>query len=402
MAHEEEPQEYNKLRFDWTNLPPRSPLAQQMTAAQTDCSLSSSNTNSNNKYQYFHPPKGGLGMNLHVWALQLCHALEHDQILVPTGLWKWADDPRSCPDRNNNPWLCYFGDHVAAARCSNRTSTTPIGQRTPTPPIFTLHSAPRTFTRNSPLRTTWRPPWSTSFRACDSTLSQKPSRSCNAVDWGDKGSELPGHRLVSAAAYVRGVQQLQQKSNLDSNNLHVYVASEDPAAIAAFRRAAPKRWHIYTSGPTQQSGSSSMSMGSFRSGAHGLESLAALLVALQANHYVLGTVSNWSRLINELRRHVVDPRCGHCTTMLDLHPGEWPTLQDDRTLSWGSDFARRPAGYYYDNYYSNPWWWLQPVYLSVAMAAVRRRRRRNLRPLYVWCTSQVWVQRFCPKRLRSR
>lgn len=40
-------------------------------------------------------------------------------------------------------------------------------------------------------------------------------------------------------------------------------------------------------------------------GAAGLESLTTLLVALEADNYVLSTDSNWSRLVDELRRSIV-------------------------------------------------------------------------------------------------
>jgi tagatose-1,6-bisphosphate aldolase len=58
-------------------------------------------------------------------------------------------------------------------------------------------------------------------------------------------------------------------------------------------------------------------------GKNALESLGALLVAMESYGYVLTTGSNWSRLMNELRKNVVDPRCGKCTKMIDLLDGEW-------------------------------------------------------------------------------
>ena len=53
-------------------------------------------------------------------------------------------------------------------------------------------------------------------------------------------------------------------------------------------------------------------------GRAGLQSLAALLISLEANRYVLARGSNWSRLIDELRKSIVDSRCGNCTKMIDL------------------------------------------------------------------------------------
>ena len=54
----------------------------------------------------------------------------------------------------------------------------------------------------------------------------------------------------------------------------------------------------------------------------GLVSLATLLVALEAEYYVLSLGSNWSRLIDELRRTRVDGVCRGCTKMVDLTPGQ--------------------------------------------------------------------------------
>jgi hypothetical protein len=46
------------------------------------------------------------------------------------------------------------------------------------------------------------------------------------------------------------------------------------------------------------------------------------LVAMEANDFVLTTGSNWSRLMNEIRINILNPRCNDCTTMIDLKRGE--------------------------------------------------------------------------------
>lgn len=50
-----------------------------------------------------------------------------------------------------------------------------------------------------------------------------------------------------------------------------------------------------------------MKMNILTGGRLGYNSLLALLIALEADMYVLTTASNWSRLINELRLNVVEP-----------------------------------------------------------------------------------------------
>ena len=55
-------------------------------------------------------------------------------------------------------------------------------------------------------------------------------------------------------------------------------------------------------------------------GRAGLYTLIAVLIALEADSFVLTTTSNLSRLIDELRKNVVNPRCCWCTSMIDLRP----------------------------------------------------------------------------------
>jgi hypothetical protein len=153
--------------------------------------------------------------------------------------------------------------------------------------------------------------------------------------WGDKGAEL---QTLPAEAFVNGAQKMAQEAPRMRRPIHIYLASEDIDAINAFTRAAPSEWIIHTSGPTQMTDDKDMI--AFRSGQNGMDSLAALLVSLQSNNYVLVTTSNWSRLINELRTSVIDPRCQRCTRMLDLHPGQWPKLKRNGQLSWGSYFGK--------------------------------------------------------------
>ena len=58
-------------------------------------------------------------------------------------------------------------------------------------------------------------------------------------------------------------------------------------------------------------------------GRAGTIALASLLIAMEADEFVLTTGSNWSRLMNEIRKNIIDPRCHGCTEMIDLRPGCW-------------------------------------------------------------------------------
>jgi hypothetical protein len=143
--------------------------------------------------------------------------------------------------------------------------------------------------------------------------------------------------LVPVHAYVAAVRVLlrDRPAKLLRSPPSIYVATEDPKAIAAFRYAAPPQWAVYGDQTVDDladlrpaDGDESPAGHSFDEAAKskgwaGTANLASLLIAMQAREFVLSTGSNWSRLMNELRKAVLDDRCDGCTRMIDLQPGEW-------------------------------------------------------------------------------
>jgi len=142
--------------------------------------------------------------------------------------------------------------------------------------------------------------------------------------WGDKvagaGAEM---KMVKIPTYLDAVSLLVEKHGLGSSPA-VFLATKDDEAYDQFRRAAPSGWRVYAGMD-----------GRARVKAHrddaGIDSLAALLIAMEAYYFVLTTASNWSLLMDELRRAVVEPRCrggsllspaslGSCSDIIDLRP----------------------------------------------------------------------------------
>jgi hypothetical protein len=130
------------------------------------------------------------------------------------------------------------------------------------------------------------------------------------IRWGDKWQEM---KLVSIEKYLDATKKLLTDDELDGKKkVHIYVASEDSRALRLYNDSAPDHWIIHSSGPTTQSSVTGEDqkmndIAKISEGRAGLESLAALLISMEANRYVLATGSNWSRLINELRKNVVNP-----------------------------------------------------------------------------------------------
>ena len=141
--------------------------------------------------------------------------------------------------------------------------------------------------------------------------------------WGDKFWEMD---LVPAQQYVEAVQQLLNTTS--SEHVHIYLACEDPRAVEAFQQAAPPHWHIYVDRTVAELDMVRPTRGNRASwttrntqGRAGLVALGSLLVALEANSFVLTTASNWSRLMNVLRQRFLEQ--DGPTRMIDLRPGEW-------------------------------------------------------------------------------
>jgi len=142
------------------------------------------------------------------------------------------------------------------------------------------------------------------------------------IRWGDKYKEVED--LAGIDEYITATRNIIG-DGWDTEPQHIYLATEDPLAIKEFESNKPPNWTVYISGPTfKSSGNQGPHVLAIQTeGSDGLEALAALLVSLEANKYVLTTESNWSRLINELRKNIVDRRCEGCTEMFDVRPGEW-------------------------------------------------------------------------------
>ena len=110
---------------------------------------------------------------------------------------------------------------------------------------------------------------------------------------------------------------------------NIYLATEDPEAVTEFRKALPKGWNLYvdqflidTSEHRNGEYNGNPKMAKALNGNAGLLALGSLLVAMEANDFVLTTKSNWSQLMDELRRTILDPRCGNCTSLIDLRQNE--------------------------------------------------------------------------------
>jgi hypothetical protein len=331
----------SSLRFNWGNLPPMTQLGKLFDGVQNQCQQ----PDSKNEMVKWKLKNSGMGSSLHTWSNALCEATYHNRILITESVtnggkpWEW-NDADHCVDliesrsRHSDVSIpssllwCYFGRHESGERCpegsldskniietnDNEINAFPCQEWAKKYGRPALHGAAMEFLFQN---------------VTDIVIeeAEKQLQEINVVPtenfitinirWGDKWREM---KLVSIEDYVNATTQiLTQKERNGEENVHIYVASEDTNAVKKFKDAAPSNWRIYQSGPKLSKDNERMEqIAKDSSGKAGLQSLGALLISMQANRYVLSTGSNWSRLINELRKNIIDPRCGNCTTIAEF------------------------------------------------------------------------------------
>ena len=323
----------------------------------------------------------------------LCHATQYNKILVTTGRSSWNDQqycPSRIDSQHQlaggpirSPLWCYFGHHESGLRCSynnyNNTTTSPVVQWSDIPPpkrgwgdydcpqllqppnstkswddavlpaaaewlfqnvsTLVIHEAERQLLMeafSNFTQSTQAIMERTGAAVGDKTplpfYKPSPSQLITVhIRWGDKIREMKDKKLIPMETYIDAAKSLLTPDELNGRQIvFIYLATEDPQAIREFQQDAPDHWSIHTSGPTNSRPKMTMLKAAAQSnGLAGLESLAALLISMEANRFVLTGASNWSRLMNELRKSVVDSRCGNCTRAIDVAP-----IPSNREAPW--------------------------------------------------------------------
>jgi hypothetical protein len=283
-----------------------------------------------------------MGSDLHVWSQAMCNAIQLNKRLLTAQPWIWRDQT-TCDENDKSAMTCYFPR-------SELECPQDAGEEYMSP--FNL-SRGRGRVRNDCLEflneknATVADLRAAATEFLFSYVSEKVQAEAERqlqlvfksgpvptdmitvhIRWGDKVDEMT---LIHVDQYVQAVRQIQIDRNRPVEKAHVFLATEDPRAVYEFVSSAPDGWTIYVDAYFQEmfphrigdSYNSIPQMAQTLRGRPGIVALGSLLVAMEANDFVLTTASNWSRLLNELRMNVVDPRCNHCTSVIDLKHGSW-------------------------------------------------------------------------------
>lgn len=352
-------QHCGRLRRSWNNYELLSPLAIQIQQHQSTCSAELSTFHVDNAF--------GLGSHLYMWSQAVCNAQESGhRVRTHNPVWLWMDQAYCDADAAAlSPLLCYFPqaefrcglDELQRIQRMEQASTLSL-------PSSSLPSQPQPqlqLQRNvsNPRQEHLRcqkirndPAYLTEFRAAameylfhriSPVIIQEAQRQVGLlfggatavpkdliavhIRYGDKFWEMD---LAPASEYTDAVTALLHRSGRNNRTAAIYLSTEDPRAVDEFLKAAEPGWEVYVDRTVTELNDYRPVKGNRASwttrntkGRAGLVALGSLLVAMEANDFVLTTKSNWSRLMNELRKNVLDPRCGNCTRMIDLRPGEW-------------------------------------------------------------------------------
>jgi hypothetical protein len=149
------------------------------------------------------------------------------------------------------------------------------------------------------------------------------------IRWGDKVETFRNGKQtryaemtkVSMDDYINAVQQILDRRRTHQGGQYqtlanIFLATEDPVAVKEFKQAIPDGWNVFvdqylveTQSHRVHEYNASPKLASSMGGKTGLMAVGSLLIAMESNDFVLTTESNWSQLIDELRRSILDPRC---------------------------------------------------------------------------------------------
>lgn len=328
ILHHDDASVCGELRRQWLDNPPLSKYARMIEEHQTNCSLPLATHTFDNTF--------GLGSHFILWGQAMCSAMETGyRMRSYAPEWLWLDQQHCDMDQAvKSPTLCYFPN--TEFRCSPTELPQPRNvsdprrkekwcklakQSTLVKDQFRAGVTEYIFQKVSPLviREAKRQTGIVfpGGKAPDGLISLH-------IRWGDKFWEMD---LPPIQEYIDAVKSLLPDVDAPA---HIYLSTEDPRAHDELMETKPDHWTVYPDITLRELADFRPKKGNRASwttrntkGRAGLVALGSLLVAMEANLFVLTTKSNWSSMMNHIRTNIIDPRCGQCTRAVDLRPGGW-------------------------------------------------------------------------------
>ena len=309
---------------------PFSAAAKTVQANQNDCALST----------LIRPlAHCGLGCSLHCWSSQVETERRAGRRLVNAGHWLWTDETRGCGGASpaGDPFACYF--KVAGAPACAAPPPHMYVEKKKNQDDCAGNGAAIEFLFTRGTSAMVQREVARQIRAIFGHDGVPDDLITVHIRWGDKWQES---KLLKASIYVDGVKELLRKRGRDADAYaaNIYLATEDPKAFEQFERAAPSSWTVFRDQTVVDMAARGRRVkaperaGVVYHGAMGTDSIVSLVIAMEANDYVLTMMSNWSRLMDELRLRIVDQLCGGCTNAIKLR-------QETNTLYYNQNSRKK-------------------------------------------------------------
>ena len=330
------PKANGKLRHDWSFHKPLSRFAKAIEAHQSNCTLPVATYHIDNLF--------GIGSHVALWSQAICNSMEAGtRLRTYNPIWLWMDQTFcSMETAEKSPLLCYMPGSEFQCGCDE------------VPPNFNV-SDPRDIKRTQcALLKGQGQDILREFRAATTEfllhrisplVIKEAERQVGLlfgpegtpddlmtvhIRWGDKFWEMPNRTLIAVQGYMDAISTVLHEQFGHNRTANIYLATEDPRAYQEFRNATPPGWNVYYDRTVMEldrfrppKGNRASHTAKNTKGRAGLAGFASLLVAMEAKLFVLTTTSNWSRIMDHLRKNVIDPRCNGCTKMVDLVAGVW-------------------------------------------------------------------------------
>ena len=309
----------HKLNHVWNKREPNTELTRIIRDHQNNCS----------KTTNFHPiGNNGMGSDIHLWSQSLCNSMQMGATLLPLNeRWIWNDVEFCNEVDHKQPFGCYFDIRTECPHsipvkygavsflndfhlCPKYITDLESRQK------FRAAAMEYLFLNLNPAIVT------EAEKVIDTVFGEEgiPENMITLhMRLGDKVSEM---KLVEDIEYYEAIAYMVKNHSIADP--HIYVTTESLDGLERLKqtiKAKGQTWKVHCHTPSvfpSKEVLSPMVMAMRSQGSIGKHSLIALLLALESPYYILTSGSNWSRLIDELRKNVVDFDCNHCTHMIDL------------------------------------------------------------------------------------
>jgi hypothetical protein len=282
---------------------------------------------------YYHGLRNeGMGSDFHVWSQALCNSMHWGVSMnVANYTWIWNDQEFCGDSIQATPFNCYFdkpnvcppSDTAPHITYSNRFNNCPkYIQNEETRAVFRASAMEYLFSHVSKRIVNETEYVATELFNLTRGGSIPKDMITVHVRWGDKAKEM---KLVSAMDYLNAIAAVVKEHSIEHPVIYLVTESSDAVQeITQNLHTVGLSHAVVLSHGFHLFDHQHRDLIPHVHGSIGRANMVSLLLSLESRYFILTTASNWSRVIDELRRNVLEQIHGAgYTKMIDLqHDGD--------------------------------------------------------------------------------